>query len=621
MIKMKEKKSAPNQNFPIMGAGRKSLKEAALDIARVYNRTGKKGRLPSFLRENRPAQIFICVLMGALVGAITGLLHEFVSLCHRFAFMLGPEDHLSAVEHIDARLLFAVPALGGLFLGYVNREMKRRRSNDIVDPIEANAIYGGRMSVIDSLRLLAATLISNASGISVGMEAAYTQVGACCLSWTGQRLQLRREDRRIFVAAGAAAAISAAYNAPLAGAFYGYELVLGTYTIAALPQVTLCALTAALILRLFTAGNPIFSLPIPNFNVSVGDYVACLAVGVVAAGVSIVTMKAVTRCEHMFRRLPFPEWARPAIGGLIVGALAYGLSAQVMGSGQGGIDSHLHSDWSLRLLVILLVGKMLASAISIGSGFRGGLFSASLFLGCILGQICGLVAQQYMDVSKTGLETFMLAGTGSVAAAIIGAPMTMTFLVLEMTGSFPAMTAVLAGVLVASTVTRYSFGYSFSTWRFHLKGLGIKGAVDIGWIHELSMEKLMVPAAPTASVETSIDELRRQFPAAGSVRNVFLTDNKGVYHGVVSVADLHNPAGDVPDSEPGIAIAKGVGFFLLPDQDIKAALKMFAEARIEELPIVANAKTRKLVGYVREAVLLKRYSQEMESRQLAQTGT
>lgn len=597
-----------------------SLKEKSSAIARAYNRTGKKGRLPSFLRESRPAQTLICVAMGAVVGGMTGLLHDYVSMGHRLAFRLGPEEHLSAVEHIDTRLLFVVPVLGGILLGLFNREMKRRRAHDIVDPIEANAIYGGRMSLIDSLRLLAATLMSNMSGISVGMEAAYTQMGACLTSLMGQRLHLRREDMRIFVAAGAAAAIAAAYNAPLAGAFYGYELVLGTYTIAALPQVTLCALTAAIILRCFTAGTPIFSLSMQSLDVPVKEYIAFVLVGVLAAGVSIATMKAVTQCEQIFRRLPVAEWLRPAVGGVIVGMLAFCVSPQVLGSGQGGIDSHLHTHWPLHLLLGLLAGKILASAVSIGSGFRGGLFSAALFLGCILGQICGILASQFMPVSDTALETFMLAGTGSVAAAIIGAPMTMTMLVLEMTGSFPAMTAVLAGVLVASTVTRYSFGYSFSTWRFHLKGLAIKGARDVGWINELTIEKLMIPGAPAASIEAPLETLRRDFPATGSVRNVFLVDKKGNYQGVVNIGDLHHPGGDPVSLAPALDLAKGKTSFLLPGQNIKEALEIFAEARLEELPVVTNDKTRKLIGYARESNLLKRYNKEMESANLAQAG-
>ncbi|HTK85153.1 MAG TPA: chloride channel protein [Patescibacteria group bacterium] len=589
-------------------------------ISVIYNRTGHRKPFTVFMRESRPAQIILCALIGAIVGIITGVIHALVAFLHCAVFMLPFEEHLSGAVQIDARLLFTVPIAGGLLLGLFYTVVRKLRPGEIVDPIEANAIHGGRMSVIDSLRVLVSTIISNGSGISVGMEAAYTQMGACFLSWIGQRLQLRREDMRIFVAAGAAAAIAAAYNAPLAGAFYGFELVLGTYTIAALPQVTLCALTAALVLRLFTAGNPIFTLPMAALDVPARDYFAFVLVGVASSLVGIATMKAVTGCEQLFRRMKMvPEWMRPAIGGLLVGALAWCLSPQVLGSGQGGIDLHLHNGFPLLFLVLLLAGKILASALSIGSGFRGGLFSTSLFLGCLVGQIAGILASHFMPVSDTGVETFMLAGTGSVAAAIIGAPMTMIILVLEMTGSFPAMTAVLAGVLVASTGTRYWFGYSFSTWRFHLKGIHIRGPRDVGWVRELTVDKLMATAPVIVMADTPLEAVRRENPAANR-RSVFVSDDKGNYQGVVSMADLHaGPADAMP--QPAVAgdLAKGKNWFLLPHQDIQQARQIFADSRLEELPVLESALSQKIVGYIQEPQLLKRYAQELEHRQMAQS--
>ncbi len=589
-------------------------------ISVIYNRTGHRKSFTVFVRESRPAQIILCALIGAIVGIFTGVTHAIVSFLHRAVFMLPSEEHLSAAAQIDNRLLFTIPVAGGLLLGLFYAVVRKLRPGEIVDPIEANAIHGGRMSVIDSLRVLAATIVSNGSGISVGMEAAYTQMGACFLSWIGQRLQLRREDMRIFVAAGAAAAIAAAYNAPLAGAFYGFELVLGTYTIAALPQVTLCALTAALVLRLFTAGNPIFTLPMAALDVPARDYFAFVIVGVASSLVGIATMKAVTGCEQLFRRMKMiPEWLRPAIGGLLVGALAWKLSPQVLGSGQGGIDLHLHSSFPLMFLVLLLAGKILASALSIGSGFRGGLFSTSLFLGCLVGQIAGMLASRFMPVSETGMETFMLAGTGSVAAAVIGAPMTMIMLVLEMTGSFPAMTAVLAGVLVASTGTRYWFGYSFSTWRFHLKGIHIRGPRDVGWVRDLTVDKLMATAPVIVLADTPLDAVRRENPAANR-RSVFVSDDRGNFLGVISMSDLHAGPTDAA-LQPIVAgdLAKGMNCFLLPHQDIQQARQIFADSRLEELPVLESALSHKIVGYVQEPQLLKRYAQELEHHQVAQS--
>src|SRR5690349_5033601 len=198
------------------------------------------------LRSNEPTQIFVCALFGALIGAMVAGLHSLVDALHHVAFNIAGEHTLSAGIGVDPLRILIVPALGGLILGIGAVIMRRYRPNDIVDPIEANALHGGRMSMKDSLRLLVATVWSNGSGVSVGMEAGYSQVGAAILAKLGQYFRLRREDQRIFVAAGAGAAIAAAFNAPLCGAFYGYELILGGYSVRALAPVAAASLAATL---------------------------------------------------------------------------------------------------------------------------------------------------------------------------------------------------------------------------------------------------------------------------------------------------------------------------------------------------------------------------------------
>lgn len=182
--------------------------------------------MQKFWRESNLAQIPLCVALGIAVGAVTMSLQHLALFLHRIDFALRPGERLSGVSHISPLRIIATPVAGGAPLGMVLLAMSRLRSWEIVDPIEANAIHGGRMSVNDSLRLIAATLLSNAAGASAGMEAGDTQIGASINSWMGHRLKLRREDRRVLVAAGAGAAIVAAFHAPLAGAFYGFELVL-----------------------------------------------------------------------------------------------------------------------------------------------------------------------------------------------------------------------------------------------------------------------------------------------------------------------------------------------------------------------------------------------------------
>lgn len=565
------------------------------------------------VRDSGAYQIVLCAVFSLLVSIVTLYLHRTVLLLHKMAFALPPGAYLSAGEQEDRLRTFIVPVIGGLVLGlyYLSKILWKQR--DIIDPIEANAVYGGRMSIRDSVRLTLVTLISNCAGGSIGMEAAYTQVGSSIFSWFGQRLRLRREDMRIFVAAGSAAAIAAAFNAPLAGAFYAFELVLGSYLPTALPQVSIAALTGALFIRATAHTTPIFSLSSDSIAIGNWQFPLFVLLGIIAAAVGITTMKLVTRFEQWFRHPYIPSWARPLIGGIALSVLAL-LFPQVLGGGQGAVNYHLHNTSALSFLIALLAVKVAASAISIGAGFRGGLFSSSLLIGCLIGQIFGTVVG-YFAPAEGQLASFMLVGIGATGASIIGAPVTMILLVLEMTGDFSVTTGVLAGVLVASAITRYRFGYSFSTWRFHLRGLRILGAHDIGWVKDITVAGIMRTGMKTTTVNTKLSELRETYPA-GSAKRIFVVDENGLYKGVLDVAMLYDAA-LISDAEAVAAdVARHADRVLLPSQDIKAALKTFSKAETEELPVVQSAGYPQLIGYVTEAYALRRYNQELEKRTL-----
>jgi CIC family chloride channel protein len=209
---------------------------------------------------------------------------------------------------------------------------------------------------------------------------------------------------------------------------------------------------------------------------------------------------------------------------------------------------------------------------------------------------------------------------GAVSASIVGAPITMVLLVLEMTGNFPATTAVLIGVLFSSTITRYFFGYSFSTWRFHLRGLRITGAYDIGWVNELTMESLMQKDIKTMPVSMTLAQLRKEISPT-SVRRVFAVDEHGHYKGVVDVAAAHSADLDSKTETMTVGeLVKGTDFFLLPRQNIQQALELFSSSEQEELPIVNSIESRMIIGRVSEAHMLRRYAHELETRNMAQSG-
>jgi CIC family chloride channel protein len=570
------------------------------------------------LRSNEPIQILICAATGSAVGAVTAGLRRLIDVLHRISFHLPNGYTLSTGISVDRVRVLFVPLAGGLLLGLAALIFRRRGSPEIVDPIEANALHGGRMSMFGSLRLVTSTIVSNACGASVGMEAGYSQLGSSIFSSVGQIFRLRRADQRVFVTSGAAAAIAAAFNAPLAGAFYGFELILGNYSARALAPVAAASLAAVMTERTLIHPEPLFVVgQLFHFKQSV--YLLFALLGVLSAGFSILAMQAVTWAERALRRMPLPQWLRPAIGGILLTAIALYVP-QVLGSGHGAIQFHFDHELLLWPLVIILLAKLVASAISIGSGYRGGMFSSSLFLGCLFGAVFSDVAALLVPRLAAQHEALMMVGMGSVAAAIIGAPLTMVFLVLEGTGDFPMTVAVMVGVVISSTIVRLTFGYSFSTWRFHQRGLGIRSPHDIGWLADMTVGKLMRADPKIVLAELPLREIREKYPL-GSAKGVFVVDQTGRYVGSLDMAAAHDAQRDQAiDTLTARDVAKSPDVFLLPSENVRTALVRFEDRLVESLPVLASPLGREVVGYLTEAYALRRYNQELERRRSAELG-
>jgi CIC family chloride channel protein len=570
------------------------------------------------LRSNEPTQILVCASFGALVGVLVAGLHALVDRIHHFAFNISGDLTLSAGIGVDPNRILIVPALGGLLLGIGALIVRRYRPNDVVDPIEANALHGGRMSLKDSLRLLVATVWSNGSGVSVGMEAGYSQLGAVVLAKAGQYFRLRREDQRIFVAAGAGAAIAAAFNTPLAGAFYGYELILGGYSVRALAPVAAAALTATVAERVLMHPEVLFDVQdfvaIPQWF-----YWLFAVLGILAAGFSVLAMQSVTWAERLLKRLPLPQWLRPAIGGVLVTCIAL-LVPQVLGGGHGAIQLLFDHNPGLFVLSILLVTKLVASGISLGAGFRGGMFSTSLLLGALLGAVFAQILAALAPGLAGHQAALVMVGMASVAAAIIGSPLTMVFLVLEGTGNFPVTIGVMVGVVIASTIVRLTFGYSFSTWRFHQRGIGIRSPHDIGWLADLTVGRLMRTDPKVVLDTTPLRELREKFPP-GSAKHVFVVSEHGAFVGTLDMAAIHDEKQDEAlDSRFAREFAAHGDLYLLPYENVRTALARFEETEVEILPVVDSPNDKSIIAYLTEQFALRRYNQELERRRNADLG-
>jgi len=568
--------------------------------------------LADLRRRLRVSELWLIVLsvgVGAMAGGLAVLQVRISHAVQMLIYHIDFEEHLSASARITLLESLWLPA-GGVALGVLSWAVARRRSAPLVDVVEANALHGGALPLVDSAIVCGQTLISNGVGGSVGLEAAYAQAGGAAASFLGRKLKLRRHDMRILVGAGAGAAIGAAFGAPLTGAFYAFEIVIGSYTPSAIAPVAAACL-ASVVSSQELGGIP-YSIQIQTERApDVAAYMLYGGLGLVCALIGIAIMHITARVDQAVRSLPFPGYLRPMIGGFLLAAYAL-WSPQTMSAGHGA----LHLDLSfggatISFLATIFVLKTLASMTALGFGFRGGLFFASLFLGTLLGQIYAKLLAFTPLAEHLSTQNAALVGMGALAVAIIGGPLTMSFLVLESTRDFGVAAATLAAALIASTVVRERFGYSFSTWRLHLRGESIRSARDVGWMRSLTAGRMMRLDVRTFAADGTVAEFRARFPL-GSTTRVILIDATGRYAGIVLTAAAF--ADDVPPEGKVLDLAINKDATLRSEQDIEAIMRAFDAAEAEDLAVVDEEG--RVLGLVGEAYVTRRYASELERQHL-----
>jgi CIC family chloride channel protein len=572
-------------------------------------------RLRTFVRAHETSLVVLAALAGMVGGMVVLAMSLAVAALHAILFNIDIGERLSSQPSIDPLRALLVPSCGGLILGLISYLLVRWRPAREIDPIEANALHGGQMSFRGSLIVALQTVWSSGVGASVGLEAGYTQLSSGLAASLGRAFHLRRSDQRIMVGCGAASAIAGAFGAPLAGAFYAFELVIGGYTPASLTPVGVAAVAGYFVAHGFS--NLSLGIAIGSVGDVLGrDLAIASLLGVLAALFGIAIMRGVAWCEVLLLKCRIWPPLRPALGGLAVGSLAL-LAPQVMSSGHGALHFAGLVSMPLQMIAGVLILKALASVISLGGGFRGGLFFATLLMGALGGRLFAAG----IDVLWPGLDldpnVYAMIGMSALSASVIGGPLTMSFIALESTGNLWVTSAVLVAVIISTTITRELFGYSFATWRLHLRGETIRSAADVGWIRDLTVGRMMRKDVTTVSADMPIEKFRKKFPL-GSKTQVVAVDDQGHYAGVALIAEAH-----APELEPSQELAEILhqrDVVLHPAMNIQEAIAVFDAAEAETLAVVATGGERRPLGTLTEAHAVRRYAEESEQRRREAVG-
>ena len=580
-------------------------------LSRIIERRGSNKaltRLRALVRSNEFYLIPLALVVGVVAGAIVTLMSEIAQIAHMLIYGIPIDVRLSANAYVNPITALLAPACGGLALGVMEWLRRRWKIANAVDPVEANALRGGRLSARDSVVVSGQTLLSNGCGASVGLEAGYTQIGAGAASLLGQFLNLRRNDLRLMVGCGAAGAIAAAFGAPITGAFFAFELIVGVYSVASAAPILAASLSAALTAQ-YLGGAP-YSLEVSHVGaVGIEQYLALIGLALIVSAVGIVVMRSSPTVERLFTWIPV--WIRPVVGGVCVGGMAI-ITPQVLAAGHGAMVLDLHREMAMGVIAIVIILKLIACLISLASGFRGGLFFASLFVGSLLGKLfAAVLAWTALGIAVDPVVS-MLTGMATLGVAIVGGPLTMSFLVLEMTRSVDVTAVVLAACIVTNIFVRFMFGHSFSTWRLHLRGETIRSANDVGWLRNLTVERMMRSDVGKVPTTTTIAACRREF-VLGSRPAIVVVNNADDYCGLVLLPELFSGELDsIADEIQVVELARFTDVALLPEMNVKTAMKIFDDSEAEVLAVLESEDSRKVIGFLTESFARRRYVEEID---------
>ncbi len=554
--------------------------------------------------QEREDHVFL--VLALVIGALTGLtVVAFILLTEREGLRLYPGGGSPW-----RRLLF--PVAGSLSIGYLlYRYFPDARGSGVPQTKAALFARDGRITLRTVLGKFFCTSATLASGIPLGREGPSVQVGAGIASVLGRSLGLRPEKVKALLPVGAAAAIAAAFNTPLAAVLFSLEEIMGDLHAPVLGSVVLASATSWLVLRLLLGNHPLFQVPQYQL-VNPLEFGIYAVLGVAGGLVSVVFTKLLLNMRQRFLRFPQKTvWFQPVAGGLLVGLVGW-FVPQVMGVGYGYVGDVLNGRMALNLMVLLVVLKLLTVTTSYASGNAGGIFGPALFIGAMLGGSVGTVAHLLLPGYTATPGAYALVGMGAVFAGIVRAPMTSVVMIFEMTQDY----AVIVPLMIANLVSL------FISSRLQPEPIYEALAVQDG-IHlptgearqrhgRRQITRIMHSATDSLPSEVTVEEALERVRASES-RTWLVTDRRGVV-GVVNLPTLEREQPEGASKHLEELVAGMVFPHVHADQDLDLALERMGANQIDILPVVSRADVHKLEGIVSLRDVLDSYGLNMPRR-------
>lgn len=423
-----------------------------------------------FLANRLPRVWVLAVIIGGLVAVAATLFRLLIGV-YQFTWLgTMSERVIEAANSQPWWVIVAAPTFGGLIVGWLLQNYQpKQRAGGVADVIEARALGGRGLPFKSGMLSALVTTISIGFGGSAGREGPVVHLGATIGTALCQIFNLPDSARRILLACGVASAVSASFNAPIAGVLFAHEVILGHYAMSAFVPIVLASAIGTVLSRLWFGEATAFIIPEYEIT-SYLEIPAFALLGVTAGLVAIIFQFSLIGTDYVARNISMPLWLRPVIGGFAIGCIGV-FFPHILGVGYEATDMALKQELPITLMLMLLVAKTAATSITLASRFGGGIFSPALYLGAMTGGAFGLIAASIYPEMASSHGLYAILGMGAVAAAVLGAPVSTTVIVFELTGGYELSIALLICVSIATGLMQAVHGKSFFHWQLGMRGV------------------------------------------------------------------------------------------------------------------------------------------------------
>jgi len=508
-------------------------------------------------------------------------------------------------------LMLLIPTGGGLLVGImIHLTLPEKRPHGIPDVIEAYARRNGHMSFKDGMAAAVTSAASIGCGASVGREGPAVHLGASLAGWLTRRLHLSRALSRTVLGCGVSAAVAASFNAPIAGALFASEVIVGHYALRSFAPIVIASVAGTVLARSMYGDFPAFFVSETLFA-SFWEFPAFVLLGLVSAIVALIMMNGIGLARELSEKLPGPIWYRPAVAGFAVGAIAL-VFPQVVGIGYGATEAAMTMQFGFWMLVGIGAAKIIATSLCIGFGFAGGVFSPALVIGAMAGTSYGILATTVFPDFSSGPDAYALVGMGAVAAAVLGAPISTTLIIFELTGDYALTLGVMVAVVIASEITQVFYGRSFFTNLLLARGIDLKGEFESEALKAHNIRQIMESDTKPVPADASLNDVRRLLQAS-SAGELFIVNENMVLHGTVTLADMHEMAFDHSNDETATAcdVSRRHAPMLCGEDDLGAALELMQETGEDHIAVVESLESMRFIGCVHHRDVMSAYNRAL----------